>query len=456
MRPLTAQWIANAVGGELVGDVDAVVTSVVKDSRDASPGSLYVAFVGEHVDGHEFAPAAAASGAVLCLVTQPVAAPHVLVDDATTALGALARAYLALLRTEGELTVVGITGSNGKTTTKDLLAHMLPHVVAPQGSYNNEIGLPLTVLRAEAATRHLVLEMGASGPGHIAYLTSLAPPDIAVVLMVGTAHAAGYDGPDGIAKAKREIVTGLRPGGLAVLNADDSAVVEMASSAPTALTFGTAPSADVRASGLRMVRGRAAFTVHVADASAPVQLSLVGEHQVGNALAAIAVSLQCGLTVEQAATSVSAATAISGHRMAITERPDGVTIIDDSYNASPESMRAALRALMDVAGGGRTFAAIGAMLEMGPEAAAAHADIGHIAVRLGIDYLVVVGEGAKAAYDAAVREGSWGDEAIFVDTIAQAREYLDGNLAPGDTLLIKASHGSGLYRLADELVGKRA
>lgn len=456
MRPLTAQWIANAVGGELVGDVDAVVTSVVKDSREATQGSLYVAFVGEHADGHLFAEAAVASGAVLCLVTQPVAAPHVLVDDATQALGTLACAYLALLRTEGSVTVVGITGSNGKTTTKDLLAQMLPDVVAPQGSYNNEIGLPLTVLRAEPSTRHLVLEMGASGPGHIAYLTSIAPPDIAVVLMVGTAHAAGYNGPDGIANAKREIVTGLRPGGLAVLNVDDAAVAAMASAAPNLLTFGAAPSADVRASDLRVIRGRAAFVVHMGGDSAPVQLSLVGEHHLGNALAAIAVALQCGLSLADAASAVSAATAISGHRMAITERPDGVTIIDDSYNASPESMRAALRALMDVAGGGRTFAAIGAMLEMGTDSAAAHADIGHIAVRLGVDYLVVVGEAAKAAYDAAVREGSWGDEAIFVDTIAQAREYLDLNLAPGDTLLIKASHGSGLYRLADELVGERA
>ena len=194
MRPLTAQWVANAVGGILAADVDALVTSVVKDTREVTPGALYVAFVGERVDGHDYVGAALAAGATLCLVSQHVDAPHVLVDDVELALGSLARAYLAMLRVEGDITVVAVTGSNGKTTTKDLLAQTLPEVVAPVGSYNNEIGMPLTVLAADSSTRHLVLEMGASGPGHIAYLTSIAPPDIAVVLMVGTAHAGGYDG----------------------------------------------------------------------------------------------------------------------------------------------------------------------------------------------------------------------------------------------------------------------
>ena len=456
MRPLTAQWIANAAGGELVGDVDAIVTSVVKDSRDAVDGSMYVAFIGEHSDGHDFAQAAVASGAVLCLVSQPVAVPHILVDDATEALGALAKAYLTLLRTEGTITVIGITGSNGKTTTKDILGQVLPAAVAPEGSYNNEIGLPLTVLRADSHTRHLVLEMGASGPGHIAYLTSIAPPDIAVVLMVGTAHAGGYDGPDGIARAKAEIVTGLVPGGLAVLNADDAAVADMARFASSVVTFGTAASADLRADDIQSRRGRATFTVHSGEVSVPVALTLVGEHHVTNALAAIAVGLECGLTLHEAAAAVSAAGPISEHRMAVVTRADGITIIDDSYNASPESMRAALRALMDVAGGERTFAVLGAMLEMGAGSAAAHADLGHIAVRLGVDHLVVVGDAAKAAYDAAVREGSWGDEAVFVGTIGEAREYLDDHLRTGDTVLVKASHGAGLYQLADELMGERA
>jgi UDP-N-acetylmuramoyl-tripeptide--D-alanyl-D-alanine ligase len=457
VRPVSAQWVANAVSGALAADVDAVVSSVVKDSREVQPGALYVAFVGERVDGHDFVGAAAAAGATLCLVSQPVDAPHVLVDDVEVALGALARAYLALLRTEGKITVIGVTGSNGKTTTKDLLAQVLPDAVAPVGSYNNEIGMPLTVLAADSSTRHLVLEMGASGPGHIAYLTSIAPPDIAVVLMVGTAHAGGYESADGIASAKAEIVRGLAPGGVAILNSDDAAVAAMAPLAERVVTFGFGVAADVRATSLTLDHGKASFVPEVRGASGDrVTLSLIGEHHVANALAALAVALECGLDANAAARAVAAAGPVSEHRMAVTVRADGITIIDDSYNASPESMRAAFRALRDVAEGGRTFAVIAEMLEMGEASRDAHADLGHEVVRLGISHLLVVGEGAKPAFDAAVREGSWGDEAAFVATIDDARSYLAERLAPGDTVLIKASHGTGLYELADEMVKEGA
>jgi len=457
MRPVTAQWVANAVSGTLAADVDAIVTSVVKDSREVAPGALYVAFVGERVDGHDFVPAALAAGATLCLVSQHVDAPHVLVDDVELALGALARAYLALLRTEGDITVVAVTGSNGKTTTKDLLAQTLPDVVAPVGSYNNEIGMPLTVLAADSSTRHLVLEMGASGPGHIAYLTSIAPPDVAIVLMVGTAHAGGYDGPDGIARAKAELVRGLVPGGVAILNADDTAVAAMAPLAERVVTFGQASAADVRASDLTLARGRASFVPVVRGASGHrMTLSLVGEHHVTNALAALAAALECGMQLDEASALIAQAKPVSAHRMAVTERADGITIIDDSYNASPESMRAAFLALLDVAEGGRTVAVIGEMLEMGDASREAHWELGHHAVRLGIDYLLVVGEGAKPAFDAAVREGSWGDEAAFVGSIGDARSYLSERLMAGDTVLVKASHGTGLYELADELVRTQA
>ena len=457
MRPVTAQWVANAVSGTLAADVDAIVTSVVKDSREVAPGALYVAFVGERVDGHDFVPAALAAGATLCLVSQHVDAPHVLVDDVELALGALARAYLALLRTEGDITVVAVTGSNGKTTTKDLLAQTLPDVVAPVGSYNNEIGMPLTVLAADSSTRHLVLEMGASGPGHIAYLTSIAPPDVAIVLMVGTAHAGGYDGPDGIARAKAELVRGLVPGGVAILNADDTAVAAMAPLAERVVTFGQASAADVRASDLTLAKGRASFVPVVRGASGHrMTLSLVGEHHITNALAALAAALECGMQLDEASALIAQAKPVSAHRMAVTERADGITIIDDSYNASPESMRAAFLALLDVAEGGRTVAVIGEMLEMGDASREAHWELGHHAVRLGIDYLLVVGEGAKPAFDAAVREGSWGDEAAFVGSIGDARSYLSERLMAGDTVLVKASHGTGLYELADELVRTQA
>ncbi len=459
MRSLTAQWVANAVAGELVAEVHAPITSVHKDSRTIEPGALYVAIIGERVDGHDYAPEAFAAGASLALVSQPVAGPHVLVDDVVAALGRLAAAYLALLRTEGELKVVGVTGSNGKTTTKDLLAQILPSAVAPQGSYNNEIGLPFTVLTADSDTRHLVLEMGASAPGDLSYLTAIAPLDIAVVLTVGTAHLAGYGSADGLAQEKATLMDGLILGGVAVLNADDARVAAMADRETvshgkvTTVTFAAESPAHIEARNLTLNRGRAQFTVHAGDNSAPVTLQLVGEHHVTNALAAIAVATQCGLSLADAAARASAAIAVSPHRMALSERPDGVWILDDSYNASPESMRAALRALKEVATTGRSFAVIGAMGELGDAALAAHEEIGLDAVRLRVDHLLVVGEGAKAAHASAVREGSWGDEAAYVATIDEAREFLDERLRHGDTVLIKASHSSGLWKLADMMLG---
>ncbi|NYI41768.1 UDP-N-acetylmuramoyl-tripeptide--D-alanyl-D-alanine ligase [Demequina lutea] len=447
MRSLTAQWIANAVGGVLVADVDTLVTSVVKDSRDATPGALYVAFVGEQVDGHDYVGQAFAAGGTLALVSRTIDGPHILVDDVTAALGALARDYLAALRHEGELVVIGITGSNGKTSTKDILAQVLPHAVAPVGSYNNEIGLPLTVLTAGPDTRHLVLEMGASAPGDIAYLTAIAPLDIAVVLMIGSAHAGGYGSMAALAEEKATILDGVVPGGTGILNADDPLVATMVGRAPRTVTFGFG-EATVAGVGRRTEAGRARFSVLGQE----VALSLIGDHHATNALAAIAVGLECGMSAEAAAAAVSSALPASPHRMALRERADGVRILDDAYNASPESMRAAFRALKAVAAGGRTWAVIGEMLEMGDDSIAAHDFLGEDAVRLGIDHLVVVGVGARPAFVSAVREGSWGDEAAFVATIDQAHELIAGRVAPGDTVLVKGSHGTELWRLADQLI----
>lgn len=446
MRPLAAQWVANAMGGTLVADVETTVTSVVKDSRDATPGALYAAFVGERVDGHDFVDAARGRGSVLCVVSRTVDGPHILVDDVTVALGRLAAAYLAELRLGGNITVIGITGSNGKTTTKDVLAQMLPDVVAPVGSYNNEIGLPLTVLSADDSTRFLVLEMGASAPGDIGYLTRVAPLDVAVVLMVGSAHAGGYGSMDALAEEKATILDGVIPGGVGVINADDPRVARMAGRAPRTLTFGF-DDADVAGVGRRTERGRACFSVDGVD----VKLTLVGDHHAMNALAALAVARACDLDIRAAAAAVSAAKPLSAHRMALTERADGVTILDDAYNASPESMRAAFRALRAVADGGTSWAVIGEMLEMGDASIQAHDDLGIDAVRLGISHLVVVGAGARPAYVSAVREGSWGDEAAFVATIDEALALVRDRVAPGDTVLVKGSHGTGLWRLADDL-----
>ena len=451
MRPVTAAWIAEAVGGTLVAPANALVTSVWNDTRTLGQGALYVAIVGESFDGHAFVDAAAAAGASLSLVSKPVDAPHVLVDDVPVALGALAREYLKLLRAEGQITVIGITGSNGKTTTKDLLSRLLPAAHAPIKSYNDATGMPLTVLGAGPETRHLILEMGASAPGDLAYLTSIAPLDIAVVLMVGSAHAAGYGSPDGLAHEKSTIIDGLVPGGVAVLNADDPRVAAMAVKAERVCTFGFGP-ADVHGEHRRVEDGGPVFEVD----GITIRSGLLGDHHASNLLAAIAVAGECGIGTQEAANALAGAKAISAHRMALTVRADGVRILDDAYNASPESMRAALRALKSLGEGGRTWAVIGEMREMGEASLDAHTEIGADVVRLGIDHLLVVGHGARPAYVAAVREGSWADEAAFVATIDEAREALAAALAPGDTVLVKGSHGTGLWRLAEQLIGDDA
>ncbi len=451
MRGVSAEWIAGAVEGKLSADPAITVTSVVKDSREVGEGALYVALPGERVDGHEFVHAATAAGAVLHLVTQPVREPHILVGDGAMALGLLAREYLKALKKTGGPIVVGVTGSVGKTTTKDLLAQLLPGVVVPVGSYNNEIGLPLTVLRADESTQNLVLEMGASGVGHIAYLCGIAPPDIAVALVVGTAHLGGYSSIEEVARAKAEIVTGRAEGATVILNADDPRAAAMAALAPGAIMFGI-DHGDVRAEGLRMEAGRARFVLASGRERAEVALRLAGKHNVTNALAAAAVALSQGIGIDDVAVRLSEATAMSPHRMDIIERLDGVTIIDDTYNASPESMRAAFLALKEMATG-RAVAVIGEMLEMGPASIEAHEELGTLAVRLRLDGLVVVGAGTKAAYDAAVRDGFVGD-AVLLASIEEADAFLEGALLPGDTVLVKSSHDSGLWRLADRLVGE--
>ena len=462
MIALTAAEVAAATGGRLdavAGDV-VVDGPVVIDSREAAPGALFVALPGEQADGHDFAAAAVEAGAALVLAARTTGAPSVVVEDVEQALGALAREVLTRLR-PGGVRVVGVTGSVGKTTTKDLLLQVLSAsgpTVAPVASFNNEIGLPLTVLRADAATRFLVLEMGAAALGELDYLTGIAAPDVAVVLRVAHAHVGGFGGIEAVARAKSEIVSGLAPGGTAVLNVDDERVAAMAPLAERVVLFGESPQAAVRAQSLSLDEaGRARFTLAAATGSAPVHLALVGGHHVTNALATAAVALELGVPLDDVAERLGTAGAISPHRMHVVDRPDGVTIIDDSYNANPDSMRAALQALAVVSGRTRrSVAVLGEMLELGEERRSAHDAIGRLVVRLNVDLTVVVGAGASPILDAAAHEGSWGDEAVAVDTVDEARELLEAALRPGDVVLVKASHGTGLWRLADHLTGAGA
>lgn len=450
MREITAGWVAEATSGRLEADPGITIASVVRDSRETGPGALYVALPGDRVDGHDFVHAAREAGAALALVSRPVDVPHVRVTDPTEALGRLAREYLRLLRESGRPTVIGITGSVGKTTTKDLLAQVLPSVVVPVESYNNEIGLPLTVLQADDGTDNLVLEMGANGVHHIERLCEIAPPDVAVVLAVGSAHIGMYASLDEVAETKAEIVRGRAEGAIVILNADDPRVAAMAGLAERVMTFGIG-SGDLRAEEITLERGRPRFHLTQGDESARVALRLVGRHSITNALAAAAVALTRGMSLDEVAQRLCEAHVVSPHRMALTDRPDGVAILDDSYNASPESMAAALRAMMEMAEGRRTIAVVGEMLELGEESRTAHTQVGRLAAGLGIDRLVVVGEGARPAYDVAVREGAI--EVDFVGTVDDAAALLAEELAPGDLVLVKSSHGSGLWELADRLVG---
>lgn len=453
----TAAITAGALGGSSDGVApgETIVTSVSMDSRAVEPGGLFVAIAGEHVDGHDYLEAAAQVGAAGALVSRDIADPPlpcIRVADTPAALGDLAREMLQRLRASGEVVVIGITGSVGKTSTKDLLSVLLAPlgpVVAPVASFNNEIGLPLTVLRADAGTRVLVLEMGADAPGNLTFLTSVAPPDVAVELVVGHAHLGGFGSIEGVARAKAELVQGLREGGVAVLNADDARVAAMAPLAPRVLTFGRSPGSDVRAEDVVIGEdGHARLTLAASGDRASLRLGLAGEHHVTNALASAAVALHLGLSLSQVAETLASSAPISPHRMHVTDTPDGVRVVDDSYNANPTSVRAGLQALAAMTGSRRAVAVLGEMLELGPDSAQEHARIGELVAALGIEEVVAVGEGTRPLLDAAVTGGSHGHH---VEGVEDAEALLRTLLQPGDVVLVKASNGVGLSRLGDAL-----
>ncbi|MET9640426.1 UDP-N-acetylmuramoyl-tripeptide--D-alanyl-D-alanine ligase [Streptomyces virginiae] len=465
MIALSLAEIADITGGRPhdIPDQSVQVTGpVVYDSREVRPGSLFAAFVGERVDGHDYAERALAAGAVGVLATRPVGVPAIVVPDVVAALGALARAVVARLGTD----VVALTGSAGKTSTKDLIAQVLQHhapTVWTPGNLNNEIGLPITTLRVTEDTQHLVLEMGARGIGHIRYLTGLTPPRIGLVLNVGTAHIGEFGGREQIAQAKGELVEALpaeAEGGVAVLNADDLLVRSMAArtKARTVL-FGEAEDAEIRATEVRMTdKGQPSFTLHTPTGCSDVTLRLYGEHHVSNALAAAAVAHVLGMSALEIATALSGAGTLSRWRMEVTERADGVTIVNDAYNANPESMRAALRALAAMGGGGRanggrTWAVLGPMAELGDDALAEHDAVGRLVVRLNVSKLVAVG-GREASWLqlGAYNEGSWGEESVLVSDAQAAVDLLRSELRPGDVVLVKASRSAGLERVAQALL----
>jgi UDP-N-acetylmuramoyl-tripeptide--D-alanyl-D-alanine ligase len=479
--PLTLKEIAQATGGRLHNATghETVTGSVEFDSRQVGPGGLFVAVPGERVDGHDFAAGAVEKGAVGVLAAREVDAPAVIVPPVTDAhvrsvalvgdtdgsgaavlagLAALARAVVDRLP---NLTVVGVTGSSGKTSTKDLISQVLEPLgptVAPPGSFNNELGHPWTVLRADESTRHLVLELSARGPGHIRALCETAPPNIGVVLNVGSAHLGEFGSREGIAQTKGELAEAATD--VAILNADDPLVKAMADRAKARVVL-VGENQEVRAEDILFdEQARAIFRLVTPKGSAMVTLALHGAHHVGNALTAAAVALELGATPSDIARSLSAAQRRSARRMEVTTRADGVTIVNDSYNANPESMAAGLRTLARMAGPDgqrRTWAVLGLMGELGDSHTEEHEEIGRLAARLGIDRLVVVDEQAGAIQHGARLEGSGTrEEPLLVPDVEAAVALLDTDLRPGDVVLVKASKVAALWRVADALLRSRA
>jgi UDP-N-acetylmuramoyl-tripeptide--D-alanyl-D-alanine ligase len=467
--PLPLEEIARITGARLDGGADpaAVVDGpVVIDSRRAGPGGLFAAVEGERADGHDFAAAAIAAGAVAVLATRPCGAPALITDNVPAALARLAQEVVARLP---QITIAGITGSSGKTSTKDLTAQLVERLgptVAPEGSWNNEFGFPLTVLRADVGARFLVLELAARGAGHIASLCEIAPPRIGAVLNVGHAHTGEFGGIEQVARAKGELPAALpaaAAGGVAILNADDPRVMAMAARTEArVVTFGLAANAgapDFAAAGVRLDDlGRASFTLVTPAGSAPARLALHGAHHVPNALAAAAIAAELGLGPAETADALSAATARSGGRMEVRRSPAGVIVVNDAYNANPESVRAALEAVAHMARGRRSFAVLGQMAELGDESRASHEEIGALAAGTGVTGLIVVGKEAEPILDGALarnRAGTeWRGEAISVPDGPAAVAALRSRLAGGDVVLVKASHAAGLERVAAELLSQ--
>jgi UDP-N-acetylmuramoyl-tripeptide--D-alanyl-D-alanine ligase len=496
---LSVAQIADIVDGELadISPDEAAATRITGtvefDSRAVTPGGLFLALPGARSDGHDFAASAVAAGAVAVLAARPVGVPAIVAPAASGAdaaasvleydtdgsgaavLAALARlaAAVAAELVDGGLTIVGITGSSGKTSTKDLLAAVLAplgEVVAPPGSFNNELGHPWTVLRATQFTDFLVLEMSARHPGNIAALAAIAPPSIAVVLNVGTAHLGEFGSREAIAVTKAELPQAVGASGVVILNVDDPAVAAMADrTSARVVRVGRTADADVWAGPVALDElARPRFTLHAAGGEAEIALAVHGDHQVSNALCAAAVAIECGATLEQVAVALAAAGPVSKHRMQVATRRDGVTVINDAYNANPDSMRAGLKALAWMAreagtgsppagaGKRRSWAVLGEMAELGDDAISEHDRIGRLAVRLDVSRLIVVGTGRSmsAMHHGAVMEGSWGSEVAMVADADAALALLRSELRAGDVVLVKASNAAGLGALADALVNE--
>ena len=455
--------------------LDAEVTELVYDSRNAHPGSLFVALPGERVDGHDYASKAWSLGAVAAITSRPVPGGLCLItEDPVAAMGRIGQ-YLTLRAKSAGLRVIGITGSAGKSTTKDLLAQILEQVapvVAPRGSMNNEIGLPTTASWVTADTRFLVAEMGAKGIGHIRYLCDITPPDIGVVLNVGAAHLGKFGSQDAIAKAKGELIEAVPDGGVAVLNAGDPRVRAMESRTNAPVVFFDVESpqgrehgetADVYATGLESDDlDRWSFDLVIGAETHRVRLQLIGRHQISNAVAAAAAAHAAEVPAAVIAGALSGAASRSQWRMELHELPAGGILINDAYNANPASMTAALDTLATIGGRRKavdptttTTAVLGEMLELGDDSGPMHEQVGRAVAEHRIDRLITVGPGAEPIMAGALAGGLDPAAVTQVPDKAAALARLR-DLSAGDLVLIKASRDIGLETVGEQLLADRS
>jgi UDP-N-acetylmuramoyl-tripeptide--D-alanyl-D-alanine ligase len=451
VKPRLLSDVARATGGSLSGP-DVEVSSVSIDSRRIEPGGLFVALPGKHADGHDFVREALRTGAA-ALVHRDVDAAGSLVRVAGTG-----EALLSLAGDErGRMgaTLAGITGANGKTTTKDMTAavcrtRFVTH--ASPASFNNEIGLPLTLLGAPEGTEVVVAEMGARRIGDVSLLCDVARPQVVVVTNVGVAHMEVFGSWEAIVASSTEPVEALGPEGTAILNADDPVVAGFASRCRgRVVTFGMGPGATVSCEGLTLGRdGRAEFDVCWEGGRERVRLAVPGEHMVPNALAAAAVGLTLGVPLADIPGALGEAL-LSPWRMETFETPSGVRVVNDAYNANPESMAAALKAGRWMAGEGRFIAVLGQMAELGPISHDEHERIGELAARLRVDRLITVGPEARTIAVAGIREGVPPDDVASYDGAEGAVADVLANARSGDLVLCKGSRVAGLEALAEAL-----
>ena len=441
MIRMSAAQISEIVNGQLNVDGEAAIwLPPVFDSRKATAGSFFLALVGQNVDGHDFIDDALQNGAPFALVSKDVAFPNIKVENVYEALGKLA-AYVRIQLPN--LKVIGITGSQGKTTTKDLLHHILESIgptISPENSFNNELGAPLNLLRCDENTKFCIAELGARHLGDISKLASIVRPDVGVVLKVGNAHIAEFGSVENIAKAKGELVESLQNDGIAVLGTYDEFTPKMATGfAGRVIKFGESTDCDVRAADIEIREGSPHFDLVDSEGRVSVGMRLIGAHQIPNALAAAAASIALGISNDHIATALSTAENRSKWRMQLHDL-SGLLIINDAYNANPESMEAALFSLRLFAQerGGSAWAFLGKMHELGESSSQAHQKIGTLARDLGVDHLVAIN---ASEYGSVINYENW-----------EASLELLNEIAPGDVILVKASRAEGLEKLADALI----